>query len=210
MVERGKFIVFEGIGGCGKTTQVRLAQEYLDKKGISAVVTREPGGVKEAELIRKLIFNLKDKGIINADHQMALFFAARAVWLEGLVKPKRKKGIWVLTDRCDASTNAYQGFGEGGDRKVIKRFSSLVMGRCRPDAILLIDISSETYFLRRGNCTDGDPFDKEPVEYHERVINGYRQMAKENWGHVPWYVINGEPDVKAVSRDIRQILDKLL
>jgi dTMP kinase len=209
-IERGKLIVFEGVGGSGKSTQIRRAKKYLcDEKGIDVLRTREPGGVKGAEIIRKLIFDLKEAKIVNADHQMALFFASRKIWLESKVKPTLGRGGWVLTDRCDTSTNAYQGYGEGGDLATIAQFSSFIMGTCRPDAVLLIDISIETFMKRRGGNPDGDPFDKMGPDYCLRVIEGYRKMAKDRWMDMNWYLIDGEGSISEVWGEVRNVLDFL-
>ena len=112
---RGKFIVFEGVGGSGKTTQIELAKDFLEKKGLKVLTTREPGGVEASEKIRELIFALRDKNLVGPEGQVVLFFAARYLWLNSLVKPVLTNGINVLTDRAYTSTAAYQGFAEGGD-----------------------------------------------------------------------------------------------
>lgn len=96
MGERGKFIVFEGVGGSGKTTQTALGGEYLRGRGRKVKVTGEPGGVTQAEVLRRLIFTLKEAGAANPDHQIALFFAARDFWVRGLVTPNIEFGIDVL------------------------------------------------------------------------------------------------------------------
>lgn len=98
-MERGRFIVFEGIGGSGKGTQIEIAGKLLENKGFKVITTREPGGIEPAEKIRQLIFDLRGKDLIGAEGQMALFFAARKLWVDGVVGPNLEKGINVLTDR---------------------------------------------------------------------------------------------------------------
>lgn len=117
MTERGKFIVFEGILGAGKKTQARLAKDYLISLGRRANYTREPGGVASAEAIRRLIFKLRGENLINADHQVALFFASRDFWVREFVAPNIGAGYDVASDRSYPSTAAYQGYGEGADVK---------------------------------------------------------------------------------------------
>lgn len=181
-IERGQFIVIEGVGGSGKTTQIEQVKNILQKNGLSVVTTREPGGLESAESIRELIFDLKDKGLIGPEGQMSLFSAARKLWLHNVVAPNIDKGVNVITDRSHTSTGAYQGYAEGGDMNKILQIADVVMNGYKPDAVILLDIDLETSIARRGNDTQGDPFDKEGQEYLGRLIAGYRKMANENWG----------------------------
>ncbi len=209
MNERGKFIVMEGVGGSGKGTQVERAKNLLTKNGLQAVYTREPGGLASAEKIRKLIFSLRDKKLIGPEGQMALFFAARKFWVDGVVAPNLAKGINVLTDRCHTSTGAYQGYAEGGNQKQILDIADVVLGDYKPDAVILLDVSRETSMFRRGKDVNGDPFDKETPEYFDRLIAGYREMARIGWGGLSWYVVNGEPIPEIVSESVAKVLEEI-
>ncbi len=209
-MERGKFIVFEGVGGCGKTTQIREAEKYLKAKGVDVLITREPGGVEASEKIRQLIFKLKSEGVANADHQTALFFASRCIWLDALVKPSVSKGKVVLSDRFDSSTNAYQGWAEGGNRDTIERFSEIVSDGFKPDAIILIRVSEDTAMQRKSKDTEGDPFDNEDKAYFGRLVDGYDNMAANGWRDINWYIVDGERDINQVSKDINVILDGIV
>jgi len=207
--ERGKFIVFEGVGGSGKTTQIELAKDFLEKKGLKVLTTREPGGVEASEKIRELIFALRDKNLIGPEGQMVLFFAARYLWLNSLVKPALTNGINVLTDRAHTSTAAYQGFAEGGDLDQILKVSEVVMEGVKPDAVILLDISPETSIKRRAAETNGDPFDKQNEDYFIRLIAGYREMAQEGWGDLKWYMVNGEGTIEEVQARISEVLTQI-
>lgn len=209
MRKRAKFIVFEGVGGSGKGTQIEQAKKLLQKNDIEAIYTREPGGIEPAEEIRKLIFNLRDKKLINAEGQMVLFFAARKFWIEGVVAPNLNRGLSVLTDRCHTSTGAYQGYAEGGDQKQILEISNEILGANKPDAVIFLDISRKTSLNRRGKDVNGDPFDKETPAYFDRLIAGYREMAKTGWGGLRWYVVDGEPEAQYVAESIAQVLEKI-
>ena len=208
MIERGKFIVVEGMGGSGKTTQMSFISELLTNNGIKNITTREPGGIKSAEKIRKLIFSLRDKKLIGPEGQMVLFFAARDLWINGLVKPKLKKGISVTTDRCHTATGAYQGYAEGGDMNQIIGISEVVMKDCKPDAVILLKLSAEISMKRKSD-KEGDPFDKEDIKYFRRLANGYNKMAKEGWGGLKWYVVNGEPAIYKVSGNLIPVLEDI-
>lgn len=207
--ERGKFVVLEGVGGSGKDIQIEIAKNLLIKNGLKTISTREPGGVAEAEKIRELIFALKAKGLIGAEGQMAMFFTARKFWVDLLVRPNIEKGIHALVNRSYPSTNAYQGYAEGGNREKILAIADEVMGTCKPDAVLLLDISAGTSLKRRGFDVNGDPFDRETPEYTERVVAGYREMAKTNWGDLRWFVVNGEPGPQVVSESIAKALEDI-
>ncbi len=205
-MERGKFIVFEGVGGSGKTTQIKLAQKFLEGKGLKVIATREPGGVEASEEIRKLIFVLREKNLIGPEGQMVLSFAARYLWLNNLVKPTLEKGVSVLTDRAHTSTAAYQGYAEGGDLGQILAISNIVMQGVKPDVVILLDISAETSIKRRVGGNEGDPFDAQGREYLERLILAYRKMAKTNWGDLRWFVVDGEGSIEKVHKKIAKLL----
>lgn len=208
-MERGKFVVIEGVGGSGKTTQIEFAKNILQRNGLEVFITREPGGLEAAESIRKLIFDLKGAGLIGAEGQMSLFFAARKLWLQNIVAPNIDKGINVITDRSHTSTGAYQGHAEGGDMNKILKIADVVMDGYKPDAVILLDIDRETSIARRGNDTQGDPFDKEGTEYLDRLIAGYRKMARENWGGLKWYTVNGNETPELVTNSVAKVLNDI-
>lgn len=209
METEARFIVFEGVGGSGKTTQISLAAEFLESEGYEVVVTREPGGVEPAEKIRELIFALKDNKLIGPEGQMVLFFAARKLWIEEVVRPALENGKVVLTDRCHTSTAAYQGFAEGGDLERIKAISEIVMGDTLPNAVIFLDVSPDIAIERKIG-DESDPFDKEGRDYFERLIVGYRRMAQESWGGLKWYTVNGEGSIEEVSERVKLVLEDIL
>lgn len=208
--QSGNFIVFEGVGGSGKSTQIEEARKYLESKGVEVLVTREPGGVEASEKIRELIFKLKGEGLANADHQLALFFAARFIWLSTLVRPAVGEGKVVLSDRFDPSTNAYQGWAEGGNTRVIKRFSEIVGDGFKPDAVILIRVFAETAAARKSSNLEGDPFDRESLDYLKKLVEAYDDMARNSWRGYNWHIVDGERGIDEVAGDIRRILDDIL
>jgi dTMP kinase len=205
MYERGKFIVFEGVGGAGKSEQSALAVKYLQNCGKEVISTREPGGSPSAERIRELIFELKTNNLLTPDQQIAMFFTARDFWLREVVLPKLDSGMSIISDRTYTSTGAYQAHGEGGDLNTIERWVDCVVGRHKPDSIILIDVDASVAYGRVN--PDGDPFDKLGLPFQERVVNGYRQMAKTNWSGVPWHVVNGEQTIEEVHNSIKIVLN---
>jgi dTMP kinase len=112
---------------------------------------------------------------------MALFFASRCIWLDTLVKPAVNNGKIVLSDRYDSSTNAYQGWAEGGNKKTIEKFSEVVSDGFKPDAIILLRVSEDTAIKRKSKNTEGDPFDNEDINYFRKLVVGYDDMSKNKW-----------------------------
>ena len=195
------------LGGSGKGVQINAAEKLLKKNGLEVIKTFEPGGVDPSIEIRKLIFSLREKKLIKAEGQMVLFFAARKLWIDGVVKPNIDQGIHILTDRSHTSTGAYQGYAEGGDQKIILEMADVIMGEYKPDAVVLLDISRETSMKRRGRNVKGDPFDKETPEYFDRLIAGYREMASTRWDNLNWFIVDGEPAPNVVSESVAKILE---
>lgn len=207
MTERGKFIILEGPGGSGKSTQLPKAVDYLKKNGINAIETREPGGIAQAELIRKKIFELKGLGLINADQQFGLFCSARAIWVNEVVEPNLAKGKSVISDRSFPASCAYQGYAEGGDRENILNVSKVIMGNAWPNAIIYYDISPETSNKR--SIKGEDPFDDEKLSWTIKLVRGYREMWMTNWGGINWYTVDGENSIPKVSRQTQKVLDEI-
>ena len=126
-----RFIAFEGIEGCGKTTQVRMAGEYLAAQGVSCLATDEPGGTPLGKRIREMLLNIGPDAI-SPRTELLLFVAARVQHVQDVIRPALEQGKWVLCDRFIDATFAYQGFGRGLDRTVIEdlhEFSSASLRR---------------------------------------------------------------------------------
>ena len=136
---RGKFIAFEGCEGAGKSTQMRLLSEYLQKKGIKHIVTREPGGSEISEAIRKVILNGKFSQMSD-ECEALLYAAARAQHLSDTVQPALERGDLVLCDRYVFSSYAYQGFGRGLDIKFLKNINEYAVQHFMPDVTLFLNI----------------------------------------------------------------------
>ncbi len=172
----GRFITIEGIEGVGKTTNVAFMQTLLEQAGHTVVLTREPGGTPLGESIRELLLNPDFTGM-DATCELALMFAARAEHIARVIRPAIEAGQWVLCDRFTDATYAYQGGGRGIDHEVIAGFESLVQGELRPDLTLLLDVSVEVGLARASNRSQPDRFEREQVEFFERVRQAYLDMA---------------------------------
>lgn len=207
--EQGKFIALEGVGKSGKSTQITRIEEYLRSQGREVVITREPGGVTSAEMVRETMFRLRSKMLINADQQVGFVFSARQLWLNELVVPAIENGKDVVTDRTYPSTAVYQGVGEGADIMQIEKITDAVMVDHKPDAIILFDITIDTLKERSREDDGGDPFDSETEAYSQKLIEGYKKLAKENWSGVKWYAIDGNGNEEEVFGQIKECLEEI-
>jgi dTMP kinase len=183
-MRRGKLITFEGIDGCGKSTQMRLLGQYLTERGVAVVPTREPGGT---ELGRKVRSALLDGGAGSVEPlaELLLYAADRAQHVRRVILPALDEGKVVLSDRFYDATTVYQGYARGFDLELVNQLNELATGGLKPDLTLLFDLDVETGLkrtMRRGDGTGvtaarPDRLDQEPVEFHERVRQAYLDIA---------------------------------
>jgi dTMP kinase len=183
-MRRGKLITFEGIDGCGKSTQMRLLEQYLTELGVAVVSTREPGGT---ELGRKVRSALLDGGAGSVEPlaELLLYAADRAQHVRRVILPALAEGKVVLSDRFYDATTVYQGYARGFDLELVNQLNELATGGLKPDLTLLFDLDVEIGLkrtMRRGDGTDvaaagPDRLDQEPVEFHERVRKAYLEIA---------------------------------
>lgn len=170
-------ITFEGIDGCGKSTQVKLLSKYLTEKGIENILIREPGGTPFSEELRRILLNSKDD--INIISEMMLFEAARADLTEKVIKPALDKGIYVICDRFYDSTTAYQGYGRGLPVKDLERLHLIATSNIKPDITFFLDLPLELA-KRRTGMKDPDRMEKAGDEFFKRVIHGFREIARKD------------------------------
>ncbi|MDR1425889.1 MAG: dTMP kinase [Rickettsiales bacterium] len=175
----GKFITFEGSEGAGKTTQSKLLVERLNKCGLEAVWTREPGGSEGAEEIRSLVLG-GDVNRWDGITELLLIYAARRVHTEKKIKPALNRGALVVSDRYFDSSLAYQGFGHGLPLGQINAVRNIVLGDFKPDLTLLLDVDIELGLSRA--CANGgrNRFEDMDLEFHNRVREGFDQIYRDN------------------------------
>ena len=171
-----RFITVEGGEGAGKTTQLAFMRDDLERAGLRVVVTREPGGTMLGEEIRHLLLDHRHDGMSLAAETL-LMFAARAEHLDQVIRPALAKGCWVLCDRFTDATYAYQGGGRGLSLKRIAVLEEWVQGELRPDLILLLDVPVATGLARAGKRGVADRFEREDVDFFERVRAMYLERA---------------------------------
>lgn len=204
----GRFITFEGIEGVGKSTQLRLAADYLRARGVELVVTREPGGTPLAESIRELVLQPQDEAV-DAVTELLLMFAARATHLGNLVEPALARGAWVLCDRFTDATEAYQGGGRGVPLEHIRVLERIAQRGRRPDLTILFDLPVPQAMARsRARGAQTDRFESEQAAFFERVRAGYLAILAREPGRVRRAEASGS--VEEVAQVVRGLIDPLL
>jgi dTMP kinase len=187
MTTRGKFITFEGIDGCGKSTQLRLLETYLTERGVPCVSTREPGGTAIGRRIRAVLLDVSDEHV-EPMTEILLFAADRAQHVRQLILPALEAGTYVLSDRFYDATMAYQGFARGYEPQLVQQLIDLATGGLKPDMTLLFDLDVRTGLQRvrqrSASVTDQsaeapDRLDLEPTAFHEKVRQGYLTIAAQ-------------------------------
>lgn len=204
----GRFITFEGIDGCGKTTQLRMLGQWLREHGTDVVETVEPGGTEIGRQIRKILLDPASAGM-QPRAELLLYFASRAQNVDEVIRPALEAGDTVLCDRFTDSTIVYQGCGRGLEVDVIRDLDRLACRGLNPDVTILIDIDLETSLSRakRRNERTGlseSRIDDESAAFHERVRQGYLALAKAQPDRI--VTIDGAAAVGDVARRIREAL----
>jgi dTMP kinase len=177
MSGRGRFITLEGGEGAGKSTLARSLAAALRDRGMTVVLTREPGGTPLAEQLREVLLAQTGEAV-DPRAELLLMFAARALHLTGLIRPALARGDWVLCDRFTDASYAYQGGGRGVPSALIDTLAESVHGDLWPDATLLLDLPVASGLARAGARGGGDRFETERVEFFERVRASYLARAR--------------------------------
>jgi dTMP kinase len=173
---RGRFITLEGSEGSGKSTNLAYIHRQLQDSGIDVVLTREPGGTPLAEKVRELLLDHKQEAMCS-DTELLLMFAARAQHLHELILPALAAGKWVLCDRFTDATYAYQGAGRGISEERIAVLEQWVQGALRPDLTFFLDLPVAQGLARAGERSAPDRFEREQLDFFERVRQGYLSQA---------------------------------
>ncbi len=207
---KGKFIVFEGIDGCGKTTQINQIAEWLKTldlipKENKLVITREPGGTKLGQSLRSLLLETSKENIPNPITELLLYAADRAQHINQIIQPSLKRGDWVISDRYSGSTIAYQGYGRELDIKLITELEKIATNGLIPDITLLLDIPINESIKRRIQMTD-DRIEKEGESFLEKVSVGFKILSKER----KWKRISANRSREDITSEIKREIIKAL
>ncbi|EKT0590883.1 dTMP kinase [Morganella morganii] len=192
----GKFIVIEGLEGAGKTTARQVIVDTLRENGITDLVyTREPGGTPLAEKLRTLIKDGIDGETVTDKAEVLMLYAARIQLVDNVIKPALARGQWVIGDRHDLSSQAYQGGGRGIDRKLMASLRDTVLGDFYPDFTLYLDLPPETGLARARSRGELDRIEQESLDFFRRTRARYLELA--------------ESDPRIVTVDASQSMDSV-
>ena len=203
---KGKFIVIEGIDGCGKTTQIDELSKWLPNSGLinkesKLITTREPGGSMLGKKLRGLILDNNANNKPSSLAELLLYSADRAEHVSKIISPALKNNDWVISDRFADSTLAYQGYGRNINLEIIKNIESIVCQGEYPDLTFFLEISPAESISRRKNKIP-DRIESEGIRFLEKVNEGFKLIAKEK----NWKVISASQNIKTISNQIKEII----
>lgn len=201
-MSKGLFITFEGGDGCGKTTQIKLLDEYLRSKGYKTLLTREPGSKGLGVKLREILLNYD--GEVSPNAESFLFLADRAQHVDCIIKPALEEGVVVLCDRHTDSTVAYQGYGRGLDLEQIHRLNNIATSGLKPDLTIVLDVDVETSQKRVG--AEKDRMESAGIEFFERVRKGFLEIAKQEPERVK--VVDSTQTIEKIHREILELVGR--
>lgn len=208
------FITFEGVEGCGKTTQIQLLSDHLAAKGLDVVVTREPGGTAISDQIRKILLDSQNRKMVP-ECELLLYYASRAQHVQEKILPALQAGSVVLCDRFVDATVAYQSYGRGIDISVLEALNSFVLKKFSPTLTLIFDLPVEIGLDRARKRAQAltqnereDRLENEVIEFHQKVRAGYLQIAKTEPERVR--VIDASGDVVSIHEQVIKLIEEIV
>jgi dTMP kinase len=203
----GKLIVFEGVEGCGKTTQMQLCSHWLQTLSISVVLTREPGGTELGSHLRRLLLEKSEDKPVGQVTELLLYAADRAQHIEQQLIPNLADGKYILCDRYTDSTIAYQGYGRGLSMSIINQLNNIATNGLESDLTIWLDVDVEVGLARkRGSEAALDRIEQEAIAFHRRVQQGYTELAAIYPSRI--FRIDGSLSKEVVQKNIQEILYK--
>ena len=203
----GLFITMEGPDGAGKTTQIDLLRDYLSGKGYDIIVCREPGGTPISEAVRQVILN-KDFTEMGNMTELLLYAAARAQLMEEVIRPALLEGKIVICDRFVESSAVYQGIGRNMGIDLVYQVNQFAIGDTVPDLTIMIDLNAEIGISRKKKQTELDRMEREALDFHERVVDGYRQLSQLFPERI--YKVDGSRTIEEIHQNIVVQVNKKL
>ena len=197
-------ITFEGIDGCGKSTQARLLAERLSEEGIETILVREPGGTELSEHVRDIVLNRQFDHALSHTAELFLFAAARAQLVKEVINPALERNAIVICDRFTDSTIAYQGFGRGLPLAHVEHVNQLAADELEPDLTFLMDVPLDTAINRRKGMGD-DRMESESRTFFTHVVQGYMHLAKKHTDRM--HVIDGTQSMEDVQQSIWRLVE---
>ncbi len=200
---KGVFIVFEGIDGCGKSTQLRALSKRLQAYGIEPLVIREPGGTPVGEQIREIL--LERPLEMEPLTELLLYEASRSELTRTVLRPALQAGQVVLADRFAMASLAYQGYGRGLDLTLVRHFNTIATEGIEPSMTIILDVPVEVALARKRSAFDR--LERAGLEFHERVRRGYRELAQQTPGSL---LLDGTRPASELAEQIWKAVESLL
>lgn len=199
-MNRGLFFTFEGIDGCGKSTQLKQIAKRMSEMFLPVVVSREPGGTEISEKIRDILISPQNREMVN-ECELLLYLAARAQHVKEKIIPELEKGHIVLCDRFQEATFAYQGFGRNIPMDFLKKVNSFATGGLNPDCTFIFDINFEVSAARMLKMNKvKDRLEQNDRDFYERISNGYRLLAKAEPDRI--ILLDGNRPIEEISETV--------
>ncbi|HBO22769.1 MAG TPA: dTMP kinase [Providencia sp.] len=205
---KNQFIVIEGLEGAGKTTAINTVVETLNQAGIQDIVfTREPGGTPLAEKLRELVKQGIEGDKVTDKAELLMLYAARVQLVDTVIKPALAAGKWVVGDRHDLSSQAYQGGGRCIDRELMQSLRDLVLGDFKPALTLYLDLPPALGLQRARSRGELDRIEKESLAFFERTRARYTELAAQDESIL---TVDASQNIEQVQKDIRSTLQQWL
>lgn len=195
------FITFEGIDGCGKTTQIRLISDFIKNLKYGIILVREPGSTPISEKIRELL--LEKDNVMSPEAEAYLYAASRAELVKKVIRPALKEGNIVICDRFLDSSLVYQGIGRGLGLQAVYELNVMAVGELKPDLTVLLDIDP---IVARSRLKGRDRLENEQLDFYNKVREGYLYLARREPERIK--VVDGGRGVKEVFEDVLSIIKK--
>ena len=205
-MKKGIFITFEGGEGVGKSTQVKLFTEYLVKKKIPFIFTREPGGIIQCEEIRNIL--LHSNCNLSIEAEALLFSASRAEHINKVILPALSEGKIVICDRFFDSSFAYQGYARGLGFDKIEKLTDVACGSLKPDLTFLLMMDPELAFKRKGGADQTDRIETAGLDFHKKVNEGYLLTYKKFNKRIK--LINADDTIESVNKQIINLFESYI
>lgn len=206
-IKTGKLIVIEGLEGAGKSTALNTVVEFLHQHKINTLTTREPGGTEIGEVLRQVIKNPEYKNNLDNKTELFLLYAARIQLLEEIIKPALKQGTWIIADRFELSTKAYQGGGRELNGEMIENLSAFALNGFKPDLTLYLDISPEEGMKRVKLRGAFDRIEQQSIDFFHRVHTTYKQYVQAD---ADIHLINANLPLQTVQHEIQKVLTEFI
>ena len=209
---KGKFITFEGIEGCGKTSQAKLLVRYFEEKGYCVLMTREPGGTAISEAVREILLST-DFSNMHPHTEVLLYLASRAQHVYEVIKPALEDGKIIICDRFSDSTFVYQCLVRGMDMHLIKAINRFATEKISPHMTFVLDVAPEEGLSRaksrnQKNMRGEDRMERETMDFHQKVREGYLKWAAEYPNRI--FVVPSDREKEEVHEEIVGIVEKVL